>query len=96
MTDDEFEWDDAKAAVNLAKHNVSFEIARLVFDDAFAIVEVDGSLDYSEERFIITGMIQNRLLSVVYTERMGRIRLISARKSTKREQNDYYRHQAPE
>jgi len=96
MTDDDFEWDDAKAISNLAKHKISFEIARLVFDDSFAIVELDTSIDYGEERFIITGIIQGRLLSVVYTERLGRIRLISARKSTKFEQNAYYRHQAPE
>ncbi len=94
--DDEFEWDEAKAASNLAKHKVSFEMARLVFDDAFALIEIDTSIDYGEERLIVTGMIQGRLLSVVYTERMGRIRLISARKSTQREQNEYYRHQTPE
>jgi uncharacterized DUF497 family protein len=63
MTEDEFEWDDAKAASNLAKHKVSFEIARLVFDDAFALIEIDASVDYGEERCIVRGIIQGRLYS---------------------------------
>jgi len=96
VIDEEFEWDDAKALSNLTKHKVSFEMARLVFDDAFAVLAVDTSVDYGEERFIITGMIEGRLLSVVYTERVGRTRLISARKSSRTEQDGYYHNQTAE
>jgi len=96
MTDAEFEWDDEKAAGNLRKHGVSFEDARRVFEDAFAVLEVDTSLRYDEERLIITGVVNDRLLCVVHTERGERIRIISARRATRREQHDYYQNQTPE
>ena len=50
MQDDRFEWDDDKARINLVKHKISFEIARLVFADENAIDEVDDREDYGEER----------------------------------------------
>ena len=50
-----FEWDDAKARANLEKHEVSFEVARLVFDDPAASDEIDNRGGYGEERFIVTG-----------------------------------------
>ena len=93
MTDDEFEWDDDKAQSNLAKHGVSFEDARLVFEDAFAVYDIDLSQDYDEERLIVVGMAIGRVLFVVHTERGERTRIISARKATKREQDDYYQNQ---
>jgi uncharacterized DUF497 family protein len=96
MTDDEFEWDDAKATANLAKHRVSFEAARLVFQDAFSVEEPEVGIAYGEERFIIMGMANGELLTVVYTERGDRIRIISARKATRRERHDYYQNQATE
>lgn len=90
MRDDRFEWNDAKARANLEKHEASFEVARLVFDDPAAIDEIDDRGEYSEERFITTGIGGGRLLTVSYTERDGRFRIISARKATRREQNDYF------
>lgn len=95
MTDDDFEWDDAKAAANWAKHGVSFETARLAFEDAFALLEIDQSAAYGEERLILTGMVRGVILVVVHTERDGRTRIISARKATKREQDGYYQNQTP-
>jgi uncharacterized protein len=53
MIDDDFEWDDAKAAGNLARHGVSFEQARDAFDDPFAIEFVDNREDYGEQRLIL-------------------------------------------
>jgi len=93
MIDEEFEWNDAKASSNLQKHGVSFEAARLIFRDVFGILEVDETLDYGEERLILTGMANDVILVVVYTERGVRIRIISARKADRREQDDYYRNQ---
>ena len=61
MTDDEFEWDDAKAEANLKKHGVSFATATRVFDDAFAFVEQDIGDDHGEERIIAVGMVEGRL-----------------------------------
>lgn len=89
-----FDWRNtvAKAATNLRNHGVSFQLARTVFSDPFAIERLDDREDYGEERFVIVGMAEgNILLFVVYTERKGRIRIISARRATKREQDDYFR-----
>jgi uncharacterized DUF497 family protein len=77
MQKDGFEWDDSKAAANYAAHGVRFEDARDVFDvfkDPFAIEQVDDREDYGEERFTIIGMVENRLLFVVYTMRGENIR----------------------
>ncbi len=88
---DEFEWDPAKAAANYKKHGVRFEHAVLAFEDAFALVELDDSQDYGEERFLQTGWTVGGILVVVYTERGERIRIISAREATEYERRNYYR-----
>jgi uncharacterized protein len=90
MTSDDFEWDEAKATENYAKHGVSFELATKVFKDPFAIERLDDREDYGEDRFILIGTAEGTVLTVVYTERNSRIRLISARQATKREQDDYF------
>ena len=88
----EFEWHDAKAEVNLAAHGVSFELAKTVFRDPFAVERLDERENYGEARFVIIGMASGEvLLFVAYTEREDRIRLISARRATTHEQDDYYR-----
>ena len=79
MIDDAFEWDDSKATQNLAEHGVSFESAREVFRDPFALEWIDTSEDYGEERYAIIGMVQSHLLFVAYTVRGERKRLISVR-----------------
>lgn len=89
MRDDRFEWDDRKAATNLRKHDVSFDLARLVFDDPMALDELDD--EESEDRFARLGMVNGVLLMVIYTQRRDRIRIISARKADKNEQTDYFR-----
>ena len=73
MRDDDFEWDEEKAAQNLADHGVSFEAARLAFSDAFAAVREDRRQNYGEDRFILLGMVQGRLLAVSYTMRDERV-----------------------
>ena len=73
-----FEWDEAKAAANLAKHAVSFEEAKTVFDDQVYVDLYDPDHSQDESRYIIIGLSrQGRLLIVSYTERDGIIRLIS-------------------
>jgi uncharacterized protein len=89
----EFEWDASKAEANLRKHGIAFEAAQRVFRDGFAVEVPDLDLSYGETRFVITGMVDGRLLRVVFTERNDRIRIISARKATKHEQREYYRSQ---
>jgi len=86
-----FEWDKTKAAENAAKHDVTFELARQVFADPFAIERLDKHRDYGEDRFILIGMAKGLVLFVVYTEREDHLRLISARRATKHEEDDYVR-----
>ena len=93
---EEFEWDAQKATLNLRKHGVAFKDAQLVFNDVFATHSFDADAGYGEQRMIATGMVNGVLLTVVYTERGERTRLISARKATKHEQLGYYRNQTPE
>jgi uncharacterized protein len=90
-----FEWDAAKAAINLRKHGVSFDQATGVFRDAFAIVSIDTREAYGEDRFNMFGMCNGVILHVTYTERGEHIRIISARRATKHERDDYYRQNAP-
>jgi uncharacterized DUF497 family protein len=90
MNADEFEWDDAKAAANLAKHGVSFEQARDAFDDPFAIDFVDDREDYGELRLILIGMVENRLLVVAHTMRNDKVRIISAREVEPHERRRYH------
>lgn len=85
------EWNKSKARDNYAKHGVSFEHAKEVFDDPFAIEFLDDRRDYGEERLIMMGMVEGRLFYVVYTERADAIRLISARRATKNEQETYFK-----
>ena len=90
MKDDEFEWDDNKAAQNFADHGVSFETARNAFSDPFGIELLDDRENYFEDRFILIAMAAGTLLTIAYTDRNGRYRLISARTATKNEQNAYF------
>jgi uncharacterized DUF497 family protein len=95
MNDQGFEWDDDKAAENRRRHRVSFEEATLAVGDPFAIEWLDTREAYGEERIVLVGMSQGRLLTVVYAQRAERLRIISARRATKHEQDDYFRQNAP-
>lgn len=86
----EFEWDDAKAARNDAKHAVCFEAARRAFNDPFAIEWLDDRFDYGETRYNLLGMVEERLLLVAYTLRGDVIRIISARGAEPNEKRRYY------
>lgn len=90
MRDDEFEWDDAKARINIARHDVSFEMARKVFRDPFALDWLDDREDYGEARSVAVGLAGHQLLWVAYTMRDHRIRIISARVAEPRERKAYH------
>jgi uncharacterized DUF497 family protein len=88
----QFEWDQPKATANLRKHGVTFEEAQSVFYDEFAIQFYDDEHSKEEERFLLLGMSDTaRLLLVCHCERErgDLIRIISARKATKRESAFY-------
>jgi uncharacterized protein len=95
MQDDAFEWDDAKAASNITKHGVSFEVARGAFADAFAIEREDTTEDYGEPRYNLLGMACGRLLFVAYTMRGEIVRIISAREAEPYERRLYHEENAP-
>jgi uncharacterized DUF497 family protein len=81
-----FEWDAAKAAINKRKHGVSFEEAATVFSDPLARTIDDPDDGAGEVRLLILGMSRaRRLVLVVHTERGERLRIISARVSTRQE-----------
>jgi putative transcriptional regulator len=87
----EFEFDKAKAKANLRRHGMSFDLARTVFSDPFAIERLDDREEHGEERFVIIGVAEGKaLLFVAYTQREDRIRIISARRATRYEQDDYF------
>ena len=90
MQDDEFEWDDIKAASNWLDHGITFETARAAFDDALSVDREDTRHGDTEERFALLGMVDNQLLFVSYTLRGGRIRIISARKAEPHERRRYH------
>jgi uncharacterized DUF497 family protein len=86
----EFEWDEDKAVSNEKKHRVSFEEAATVFADPLAAIFDDEAHSDEEQHEIIIGhSAENHLLLVSFTERAGAIRIISARRATKRERQDY-------
>jgi uncharacterized protein len=94
MQDEAFEWDGAKAESN-CDHGVSFHDAIRAFRDRFAIERFDDREDYGEERINLLGMCEGVILHVTYAERGNRIRIISARRATRNEQDEYYRENSP-
>jgi len=84
-----FEWDERKAAQNLAKHGVPFDYAARVFLDPSRHDAEDTRRNCHEERRLTLGAIDGRLFAVAYAPRGAGIRLISARKANAREQRDY-------
>jgi uncharacterized protein len=85
----EFEWDEAKAQANLAKHGVPFAYAARVFLDPYRVdLDTTRAAD-GEARRKLVGAVERRLYAVVYTVRRGRIRLISARRCNAKEERAY-------
>ena len=88
----EFEWDPRKDRANQRKHRVAFGEARSVFFDEGALVASDPDHSDGEDRFLIIGFsIRARMLLVCFCERRSGnvIRIISARKATRKEQDQY-------
>jgi len=83
-----------KRSGNDREHGVTFELARLVFDDPNATDRLDLD-EPDEDRELITGLVGDVLLTVCFVQRDRRKRIISARKATYREQNDYNEANSP-
>lgn len=85
-----FEWDEEKNRINKEKHKISFSTAKFVFSDRYAINFPDENHSWNENRRIVIGKVRD-VLFVSYTVRHGdTIRMISARRATKREEELYY------
>ncbi|HPI20560.1 MAG TPA: BrnT family toxin [Candidatus Kapabacteria bacterium] len=85
-----FDWDKNKAIANLIKHGISFEEAKTVFFDDYARVLDDDLHSIIEKRELIFGYSnKNRLLIISFVERNNNIRIINARKVTKKEREIY-------
>jgi uncharacterized DUF497 family protein len=85
-----FEWDPAKAKKNIEKHQVSFNEAATVFGDPMSMTFYDPDHSIDENRFITVGLSHlGKLLILSHTDRDDRIRIISARKATRRERKLY-------
>lgn len=86
------EWDENKNIANLTKHSVSFEDAKNIFLDPNAIELFDElHSTQTENRYIVIGDVGGFvILTVVYTDRNGRVRIISARKASPTERSLYY------
>jgi len=90
MEDDNFAWDDDKAARNWRDHAVTFDMAREVFGDPFGVEWQDLAQNRNEERYSVIGMVEGRLLFVGYTMPGDKIRIITARKAEPYERRKYH------
>lgn len=86
----EFEWHEEKRQSNLEKHGVDFRDAIRVFQDEKRLWGFDDRHSDFEDRWWTVGMTHDTVLTVVWTEHGGVIRLISARRATRDEQTAYY------
>lgn len=87
--DGKFEWDEDKAALNAAKHGVTFEEACEGLADLLRVEIFDDHHSLEEQRYQLLGLSARRLLFVVFTERNDRIRIVHARKANKTQERFY-------
>ena len=94
MSELKFKWDDSKEKINIRKHGVSFDEARSVFYDENAMQFYDPEYSEEEDRFILLGMsfkLRTLIVCHCFLEDDMLVRIISARKADKWEEQDYWR-----
>ena len=84
-----FTWDERKRKLNLAKHGIDFHDAEVIFDGPLVTVE-DRREDYGERRYVALGFLAEVVVSLTYSERGDRIRIISIRKALKHETRFFF------
>jgi hypothetical protein len=84
-----FTWDEKKRKLNLAKHGIDFHDAEVIFDGPLVTVE-DRREDYGERRYVALGFLAEVVVSLTYSERGDRIRIISIRKALKHETRFFF------
>lgn len=86
----EFDWNEARREANLLNHGIDFVGIEEVFEgETFTIL--DHRFDYGEERIVTFGFFEGRVVAIVHTETDDLIRIISVRKATKNEEENYYK-----
>ena len=85
-----FEWDEAKRRENLRKHGIDFADLPPLFDGPTVTI-LDDRVEYEEDRFVTFGLLREHIVAVAHTEDEQAIRFISARKATKREEEQYFK-----
>jgi uncharacterized DUF497 family protein len=85
----DFEWDPAKEVSNIQKHGISFLDAVDIFDDPFHLVEESTRPEYGERRLKAIGQVDSVILTVIFTDRAERRRIISARRAKRSERRQY-------
>ena len=83
-------WHEAKRRLNLRDHGIDFGDVEAVFEGETVTI-LDDRFDYGEQRFITFGLLAGRVVAIAHTETNEVIRIISARKATKREENSYFK-----
>lgn len=83
-----FDWDTKKRKANIKKHGIDFFELRKVFKKPM-LTRIDNREDYGETRWISLGDLNGKIVILVYTEKENNVRLISARRATKNEENIY-------
>ena len=84
-----FEWDEEKRQANVRKHGLDFADCEAAFG-GYTVTAEDTRAGYEEQRFVTIGLVKGRVISVVHTETDQKIRIISARKATRREQQAFF------
>jgi len=84
----EYEWDPEKAAANLRKHGIAFDLVQS-FEWKDALVKLDARYAYGERRFYALGKVEGRIFALIFVRRNGIVRVISFRKANDREQRRY-------
>lgn len=89
-----FEWDEKKNLINQRKHGIRFEDVESVFYDDHALLFDDPEHSIDEERFLLLGMSETKGVCLVchcYRKQESVVRIISARRATRREEEYYVR-----
>ena len=85
-----FEWDEEKNRKNIQKHGIDFNDAKDVFKDPKRLTSPDQRKNYGEERWKTVGAILGLIFSVIFTLRNSAIRIISARRASRKEREEYF------
>ncbi|NNE67842.1 MAG: BrnT family toxin [Pyrinomonadaceae bacterium] len=85
-----FEWDDAKRLTNISKHGLDFEGIEEVFE-GWTVTVLDDRFDYGEQRFVTYGLLGEYVVAVTHLLTDFRIRIISVRRASNYEKENYYK-----